>query len=370
MEEKKINSLVRVFLIWSLGIALGSSMLYPYLLGIGLSTLDILVFFSIAYSVASVFLFFTGKMNAERVLLWGLMATGLGHLLLGILGGYAGLAAIIVLGGMAFAFFWAPFNALWFEEGGQGNAFQSAIYYGIMVVIGILGPLLGGVIVDYFGYLAVFTVAGIIMGIAGLVSRKLGKGREVLLGVRRGLEAVSGFKTLLFFESSAMFGFQVLAFVVTLEYFTKPLDYGIFIAATALIAVVLSLLFAKISDEKQRRREFLVISSVGLGVSLVLAAFASELWLWFAAMVVVGFFKGVFPPFPLALLLDKKKDLRAAMYGRELVFNSSRFIIAVISVGLYLLTGSVRIPLMVTGLCAIAFAIVFEFSKKKKLGIK
>ena len=84
-------------------------------------------------------------------------------------------------------------NALWFEEGGSGNAFQSAIYYGIMVVIGILGPLLGGIIVDYFGYLAVFAIAGIIMGIAGLVSRKLGKGREVLLGVKRGLEAVSGF---------------------------------------------------------------------------------------------------------------------------------------------------------------------------------
>ncbi len=370
MDEKKINSLVRVFLLWSLGIALGSAMLYPYLLGIGFSTLDILVFFSISYLVPSIFLLFTGKMNAERVLLWGLLATGLGYLLLGIFGGYTGLAALIVLGGMAFAFFWTPFNALWFEEGKWGNAFQGAVYYGIMVVIGILGPVLGGIIVDYFGYLAVFALAGIVMGIAGLVSRKLGKGKEVLLGAKKGLEAVSGFKSLLFFEASAMFGFQVLTFVVTLEYFTKPLDYGIFITVTALIAVLLSLLFAKLSDEQKRRREFLVLSSIGLGVSLVLAAFAFELWLWFAAMVVVGFFKGVFSPFPLALLLDKKKDLRAAMYGRELVFNSSRFIAAVVSVGLYLLTGSVRIPLIFTGLCAIAFAIVFEFSKRRKLDVK
>lgn len=370
MQEKKINSLVRIFLMWSLGIALGSSMLYPYLLGIGFSTLDILIFFSIAYFVPSIFLLFTGKMNAERILLWGLLATGLGYLLLGIFGGYIGLAALLVLGGMSFAFFWAPFNALWFEEGKWGNAFQGAVYYGILVVIGILGPVLGGVVVDYFGYLAVFVLAGIVIGIAGFVSRKLGKGRGVLLGARKGLEAISGFKTLLFFEASAIFGFQVLTFVVTLEYFTKPLDYGIFLTATALIAVVLSLLFAKISDEKKRRREFLVLSSLGLGVSLVLAAFAFELWLWFAAMVVVGFFKGVFSPFPIALLLDKKKDLRSAMYGRELIFNSSRFITAVVSVGLYLLTGSVRIPMMFTGLCAIAFALVFEFSKKKKLNVK
>ncbi len=367
MEDKKINHLVKVFLLWSVGTAIGGSMLYPFLVGEGFSTLAILVFFSIYYLVPSVFLFFSGKMNAERTLLWGLAATGLGYLLLGVLGGHAGLAAFIVLGAAAFAFFWAPFNALWFEEGKWGNAFQGAVYYGVMVVIGILGPVLGGAVAGYSGYLSVFVLAGLVLAVAGLASGKLGEGKEVLLGARRGLEAVSGFKTLMFFEASAMFGFQVLTCVITLEYFSKPLDYGVFLTATALIAVVLSLLFAKASDEKQRRREYLILSSLGLGIALVAAAFAYDLWAWFAAMVVVGFFKGVFPPFPLALLLDKKKDLRTVMYGRELVFNSSRFVMAVASVGLYLLAGSVRAALILTGLCAIAFAIVFEFSKKKKL---
>lgn len=370
MEKEKVNSLVKVFLLWGIGIALANAMLFPYLLEIGFSTLDILVFFSIAYLVPSIFLLFAGKMNAERVLLWGLATTGIGWALLGLFGGYAGLAAMILLGGMAFAFFWAPFNALWFEEGKWGNAFQGAVYYGIMVAIGILGPALGGVVADYLGYAAVFLLAGAIMVLAGGISRGVGRGKEVLLGAKRGLEAVSGLKTLLFLEGSSLLGVQVLIFVVTLEYFTKPLDYGFFLTATTLVAVLLSLVFAKISDERQRRREFLLLSSLGLGLSLAFASIAIELWMWFAAMVLVGFFRSVFSPFPIAVLLDKKKDLRAAMYGRELVLNSARFLVAVASVGLYLATGSVRIPLLLTGLCAIAFAMVFEFSKKKKLGVE
>ncbi|MBD3389381.1 MFS transporter [Candidatus Micrarchaeota archaeon] len=370
MKEKKVNSLARVFLLWSLGIALANAMLYPYLLEIGFTTLDILVFFSIAYLVPSLSLLLVGKMNAEKALLWGLGATGVGWALLGVLGGYAGLGAMLLLGGMAFVFFWVPFNALWFEEGKWGNAFQGAVYYGIMVVIGILGPALGGVVVDYLGYVAVFLLAGAIMVLAGGVSRKVWKGKEVLLGAKKGLEAVSGLKTLFFLEGSTLFGIQVLIFVVTLEYFTKPLEYGVFLTATTLVAVLFSLVFAKISDKQQRRREFLVVSSLGLGLSLGLAAFAIELWVWFAAMVLVGFFRSVFSPFPLAVLLDKKKDLRTAMYGRELIFNTARFTLAVASVGIYLVTGSVRVPLMLTGLCAIAFAIAFEFSKKKKLDVK
>ncbi len=370
MEKRKTNSLIWVFLFWSLGTALGSSMLYPYLLETGLSVLELLVFFAIAFFVPSAFFLFTGKINTERIMPWGILATGLGYALLGIFGGYAGLAAILVLGGACFAFFWPQMNALWFEGRAKGNAFQSAIYYGILVTIGILGPVMGGLVVDCFGYPAVFVLAGAILGIAGVFSGKLGKGKDLKVSVKNALDAVSGFKTLLFLESYAMFGFLVLIFIITLEYFSDPLEYGAFLAATAFIAILLSLIFSKISDENKQRRMFIVLSSLGLGISLAFAAFASELWAWFAVMVTVGFFKGVFSPFPLAILLDKKKDLRAVMYGRELVFNSGRIVAAVISIGLYLLTGSVRSPLLVTGLCAIAFAVVFEFSKKKKLNIK
>ena len=366
----KLGQLTQTFLFWTLGLTLGGYMLFPYLEAEGFGTLEMLVFFALAYVVPFLMLLPLKKLTAEKSLFWGFASTSVAYFCLGFFGGVLGLFLWIVFAGASFTLFWVPFNGLWFKHKKWGNAVHGATYYGIIFTIGIFGPMVAGFLVAETAYSTLFYLSAAILAIGAIVSRGLGKGAEERrLNLKQGIDAISGFKTLFLLEGIGMIGCQVILFLITLEYFSEPLEFGLFLGSTTLIAVLLSLIFAKISDSKQRRREFIVVGSAGFGASLLLASFSYDVAWWFVAVVLVGLFRSLFPPFPMALLADKKKDIQAAMYGREILFNFARGTFLALSVLLYYFLGDLRIPLFLTGIAMLAYPAIFELAKRKKIGL-
>jgi len=347
-------------------------MLFPYLESVGLGLGEMLGFFALSYLVQFCMLLPLKKLAPEKVLVLGMLSTALAYFLLALIGGILGLGLWIVFAGASFVLFWVPFNALWFEHKKWGNAVSGAAYYAIIFTIGIIGPMAAGLLVAETSYSTLFYASSIVLILGAFLGMGIGekKGiKEKALGYGRGLEAVSGFKTLLLLEGIGMIGAQVVMFLITLEYFSEPLGFGLFLGSTTLVAVVISLVFAKISDEKHKRREFILLTSAGFGAAFILGAFAHEVVFWFIAVVLISFFRSVFPPFPMALIADTKKDIQAAMYGRELVFSFGRGMFLVLCMLLYYALGDLRIPLALSGVAMIAYPVVFDKFKRKKLGL-
>ncbi|MBD3398096.1 hypothetical protein GF412_02770 [Candidatus Micrarchaeota archaeon] len=361
-----------VFFAWTIATILLGTMLYPYLQSEGFSELEMLGLATIgfgAFLIPILLIASYGRTHSKSSIFAGMSIMAASLLLLYSDSSLAAILAYFLLSGFGIILFWYPLNVIWFRKKTEENAFRGALYYAIPVSIGVAVPAVAGLITGLWGFAALFATAAAVM-VLGLAFSQRIEEKKLRGSLRQAVSAVSGFRTLFFIEGFAWFSISVVALLITLRYFSLPADFGSFISVTAFIAVALSFIFAKMSDKSKKRREFLLVFSGGLGISLVLSSFAGTLEWWFWGMVGISFFKTLFFPFPLAILVDRRGNLAHAMLGRELFLSLGRFAAGIVSVGAYLALGSLNSVLLALGAIVFAYSLVFEFSKKKKLGVK
>jgi hypothetical protein len=370
MEPQGEAWLFRAYLLYCTALTLGGSLLLLYFQDEGFSVAGMLLIMLGNYLGPLIALLFLKNAGTGKAIALGAAGQAVAYLALGILGGVAGAAAYVLLAIPVFLFFWVPFNTLWFRGKKTGHAFHGAIYYAIPIMVGIIGPSVAGAIAGWAGFPALFAVNAAVLFIGASLASKNKNGEVLRFSFRKGMEELSGLKTLLFLEGFSWFGSSAVAGIITLEYFSEPAGLGAFITTTTLIAVALSLVFARISDRKKRMRGFIVFSSAGFGAAMVAAAACIGAVEWFWAFVGIVFFRTVFSPFPIALISEKKKNTASAMYGREIMLNAGRAFAGIVAISVYLATGELRVPLAFMGAGMLLYAAVFEFSKKNKLGVK
>ncbi len=367
------NGVLGVFFTWSIGVTLLGTMLYPYLQEEGFSELGMLglaTFGFGAFLLPLILIALYGRVHNSFSIFAGMTIMAASLFLLSAGRGLFPILAYFLLSGVGTVLFWYPLNVLWFRKKSMENAFRGAIYYAIPVFIGVAVPAAAGFITGGWGFMALFASAAFIMVLGMAFSRTLGPGKIMRGNLSQAVSAVSGFRTLFFLEGFAWFSVTVVVLIITLEYFSLPEDFGSFISVTAFLAVVLSFLFARMSDKQRKRREFVVVFSGGLGLVLVLSSFAGTIEWWFWGMVGISFFKTLFFPFPLAVLVDRGGNLAHAMLGRELFLSSGRFAAGIVSIAAYLTLGSLNSVLLVLGAIVFAYSLVFEFFKKEKICVQ
>lgn len=111
----------------------------------------------------------------------------------------------------------------------------------------------------------------------------------------------------------------------------------------------------------------MLIFALGLGASALFASIVQGIYWWFAALVLVNFFRIIFFPFPLAVMLDVKKDVPKAVYAREIMLNLGRSFGFLLAIVLYTAYGNLQVPLAVIGLSPIAYAGIYELVKRKEI---
>ncbi len=353
-----------VFLFWNVAGYLGSSLIALYLIKSGFSIFEFLFFVLLMYLFPLIALFFfRGYRNREAMVL-GIGAQALAYFLLALFSSHRSAVLFAAMGAFAFPLFWVPFNSMWLGKEKGRNATRSSIYYAFMMMVGLIAPAAAGFAAEGFGYSALFLASGLLFLPAMLFAWMIPEGGRVKLPLGNCIREFGGFRMLVFLE-----GFYGIALIVipliTLQYFDEPVEFGAFFSAVTAVATVASILFAKASDRVRHRGKFIVLSSAGLGIATVAAAFlSSELVPWFAALLAVNFFRIVFYPFPLALVMDNRKSLPHAMYAREIYLNLGRVCAAAFAVAAYLFSGELALQLVVFGASALAYPLVFE--KKKK----
>jgi predicted MFS family arabinose efflux permease len=373
MGKAEFGVLFRIFFFWIAASTLGTAIIYLYLQQEGLDTSRILLY-GLVYFLAPSLILLLGTRGGFGALRWGILSQAAAFVALAALGGLGGALASAIIGAAAFSLFWAPFNALWFTHKSGGNAGSGALFFSVVAIAGIFGPAAAGLVAEGWGFPALFAAAAIVLLPAlALAWKKTGDFRGSLgrahIGPSEGLSELRGFRTLVFMEGFGGAGLMVLIPIITLEYFSDPLGLGMFFSAAGLLSILLSFLFARISDEKMERRKFLLFTSAGFGAGMVLCAAAYEPLFWFAGVVMAIFFKNVFFPFSTAILVDTKRKMSDIMYGRELVLNLGRVLGVLLAIGVYLFCGDLRLPLLLCGLSLFAYGAIFEFLKKKTLEI-
>lgn len=355
-----------MFVFWLAASILGGSLLEVYLFELGMSTTEIIstgmVWFLGTLILAPLF----RKIPAKKFMLLG---TAIGFLSVVLL--YAipkpGAAYLFrFLLSLTHFFFWVPFNTMFYEFKKENNAVMGAIYYSVSPLLTVFLPGIAGIIAEKFGYGNLYIIAAITYAITFLLAlRFIDDGRLYEYKLTDALKSLSGLKTLVFLEGFAPgVILSVLLEVMTLKYVHTPIEYGAFISLTTIFAVTASFMTARISDIHSRRREFLIISAIAFGLSAMLTSLTSTATLFFLGFALINFFKTIFFPLPLALIVDNSKNLFHAMVGREWLLSLGR-ITGVATALIIATTVGISESLLFCGGIVLLYPLVFELKKRK-----
>ncbi|VVC04064.1 Major Facilitator Superfamily protein [Candidatus Bilamarchaeum dharawalense] len=364
----EFQRLTVIFLLWNLGLAFSGYLVFPSFAALGFS-LEQMLFLSIFnYLIPLIYLLVFREYDSKNSIPLGIFSVAIAYLAYVLLGGVVGAFLLFAIGALSFFLFWTPFNYFWFSIQKE-NASHSSLYNAIMMILGLMMPALSGLLAQQFGFNYVFLGTAILLTIAAIVAWKLAPHKKVSLHLGESLNLLSGFRTLIFLEGFYQVAPVFLITIISIQYFPKPADFGLFISLAAILSIASSFILSKISDKSKQRREFIIISAIGVALSTIFAASVNDLVWWFIAVSLVNFFRVVFFPFPLALMLDFKKCPPEIMYSREIMLNLGRSVGSVFSLILYLITGSLLIPLMLVGFSMLIYAALFELIKLKKIQV-
>ena len=203
---------------------------------------------------------------------------------------------------------------------------QVAVFLGSSV-----GPLLGGVLADAFGYRTPFYVAGALMLVgAGIVllfvqedftPPPTGTPRRGVLAESRSMLAMTIFPILLGVTFLIQFGGTIISPVLSL--FIEELggaadaatSAGLVLAATGVVSAVSALLLGRVSDRLGHRR-ILIVCLLGASISYFPQTLVDQVWQLLLLRMLMGLFLGGLMPSANALLAGLvPRERRGAAFG-------------------------------------------------------
>jgi MFS family permease len=356
--------LLSVYALYSAASLVMTSLFEVYFYHLGLSLAEIVLTFAGFYAIPLPFLFFMRKFEARQSILIGIAFNILGGLLLAFFPGpLMPFIANVVLG-VAIFFFWMPLNVLFYEHAKKNNALLGSLYYSVSVVLSLVLPALAGWIAFAFGYPAMLLVS-VAMLLANLAIAVPFIGQKTYsYDPLKSLRSIAGLRTLFFMEGfSFMSVTQVTLPLMTLLFFTDPVNFGGITSAVTVFAIVASFITARLSDHFGQRRTFLVVTAVCFFISAVFTSLAGGVVLFFLGYGAITLFRNILIPLPLALAVDNSTDLVETMIGREMMIDLGRTTAMLLGAGLIIFSG-IRAMLLVQAFAAALYIPVFEFKKK------
>ncbi|MEM2948892.1 MAG: MFS transporter [Candidatus Bilamarchaeaceae archaeon] len=370
------EQLLRLLLLYSLWVGanvFSGSLLYLYFKHAGMSNFDLLASF-IFWPAAAIFLvlLLNKRMEGDHRFYMGIaiFLMALSYIALALLPPTKELLffSTFILG-LTCLLFWVPFNIMYFEQGVEQAATSSSIYFSMSPFLGLLLPVASAVVAEVFGFQILFILSALLFLIIFLELKAIKK-RGYSYSAADGIKEIKGFRTLIFTEGVYGGGTTAAITIVTLLFFTKPLELGGFIAITTIFSIIASFFVSKLSDKVRKRRVYIILFGSALGLITIFTGFASNAALWFTANAGRNFFINLFNPFTTAILLDNKRDIDKVMLARELILNIGRLVGIVLVLCLYILFSNMFIPFVVLGLLILTYPFIVWLKGKKHIHVE
>lgn len=270
--------------------------------------------------------------------------------------------------GISIFYFWMPFNTTYYGFVKNNAATLGSIYYAISPILGIIIPVLAGTLAQLNGYEIVFLIS--IFAFLPLIPIvfKLKEDKKYEIETKTSLEELDGFKTLVILEGFTINTITPITIsTMMLNYFKEPVEFGGFLSATTIFSVISSLIASKFSDKWKNRKDFIIISTTGFFIGCLVVLFSTQAESFFIGVALISFFRSILLPLPLALIVDRSKDIFKVMIGREIMLNVGRVVVVVFGA---ILTAffDIRYMIAIQTLGAGAYLVVF-LRKMKKIKI-
>lgn len=363
--ENSLGRLLATYIPFSAASGLGATLIYLHFKNGGVSDSDLVVsFFFYFLAPLLVILALNNRKISSRTLMWlGLAAGAAAYALVALLPPMpAVLFAYSFLIGTICFLFWVPFNVMYFGISHGRAASLGTIYFSVGSLLSLALPLIAASIAQDMGYGALF-LASAALYIIPMVTALLLTERVHSHQLKACLGELIGFKTLVLFEGVYGGGIFAAMSVISLFYFTTPMEMGMFLSITTVFAVLASVVVSVLSDKSRRRMEYIKLFGPGLGLVTFLGALATNALAWYGAISARNFFATLFWPFTTAIIVDNRRDMEKSMVGREFMLDGGR----IIGVGIVLLCSlfiSIYASLFILGICIMAYPLVIELKKR------
>lgn len=367
ITKNPLVQLLFVYFLWIATNVFSSSLIYLYFKNAGLSEFELLSSFVFAFTSTLIVTLILNrkKINFRDLMCFAVILMAIAYTLLFFLSPSKELLVVYnLLLGATFFVFWVPFNILYFELSKGKEAQLGSIYFSMAPFLNLLLPFLSGVLVEALSFGMLFLISSILYLSLAIVTTFTIKNREIMYDLEECKKELKGFKTLILLEGIYSGGFVTAATVVSLFYFTKPLDLGAFLSVTTVFSIIASLIVSKISDKSRKRKNYITIFGFGAGIVLMIGTFADSAFVWFGVMSLRNFFSALFLPFTTAILIDNERNTEKSMVGRETVLNLGRIIGAGVVLLSWVMYSNIHFSLMIIGLSILGYPLIIELKKK------
>lgn len=365
---------LRVYLIqvvYLFPVAFSWSFVYMYLLSAGFSLPDIFLSKLAGYGAAVASLLMFRRLPAGKAMAAGFLAFALELFVLPFIRTPQELILLGVFDGITFPLFWVPYNTIYFKLGRGGeSAFLAGLLFLTGPVLGVLAPVMGGVVLDQYGYLPVFFIGGAVLLAAGAYWWRRTEYGVLEVAARRAWSLGRDIRELVFIQGFWQAADWLCVSIFTLTFLTSGASYGGFLSAVAVAGAFATLYLCRRSDRTGSRAKYIHLSVIVSALATILSAYSWDLASWFAVRVVVGFFSSVSNPFMTSVVLDRVKDIGEGMYLREIMLNLGRAAGIVSVIACYTLLGDYRRAFIVSGLALLAYSAIVEYRSLYRGGLR
>ena len=230
------------------------------------------------------------------------------------------------LAGIYLVLFWVPYEILYFKKQDVStHGKSSAWYFGMMSTMGIIAPLVAGLVADHFGYPMLFFVSALCMLMPIALAWNLPDVRiaETLSASLRHLRRVS---SLLIFDGFFLSIPTCLIALSLLSFTHSASQFGTIASLVSVVATLVSLGVADLSDRKQNRGMIIYPLTILSSLLLIILGLQKTLPSFVAILMIFTSLRTILQPVMNALPMDLCTDHTKLYIGRQFYISVGRVI--------------------------------------------
>ncbi len=366
-QETSLKNLIILYILWIAASAFSGSMIYLYFKNAGISEPDLVIsfFFSVFSAILATFALNRRKETDLRTLMsFGIFLCAVSFVLLSFLPPVKELLFLYSsVVGFNFFLFWASFNIMYFEMSANRGAMLGFIYFSAVSLIGLVVPVLSGFIAENYSFDLLFSVSAAFYLLL-IPAVYLLNERRYSYDIAGCFNETRGFRTLIFVEGIYGGGMLAALSVIPLFYFKTPVEMGLYLSVTTVFSIVASAIVSYLSDKLRRRKLYIKIFGIGLGLVSIASSLALNPVTWSAAVSIRNFFSVLFQPFTTAIISDNKQKIAEVMVARELLLNTGRILGLAAVLLCSLLLSNIHLSLVFLGLVILLYPVVIGLKTK------
>lgn len=364
MADRSLIYLTIVTAFYSLATAVTSVFLPNYYLGVGLSVNQIILLFAILFATLGFSPLLTLKFLPklfEKLLSVGLLLSMVFYFLLG------SVRNPLILGlvqGLSWATFWPAFNLLLFRLTNikKRGVVVSLLYIVVPTIASIIGPFLGGLLINFFKFGSLFLLAMVLLFLAFVFSLKI-----KYAPVKGGFAVPKSWLLFLFALIIVIYSFGDVSYIVYPLFLNRLtggfLGMGILAAILATIFAVVSLIVGKISQVEKHRLNFGFWGMVMASVWVIALGFVQNV----PQLLGISIFSGLSGAFGISLFVlygdfFKRRHHATLVVLWEMFIMSGR-LLNLIPIGIFINSLDFRSYFLVIGIASLSAVAPFFILK-------